>query len=317
MSRSRQPGLDVHRLLAPVERLEFEVLPHETGWRVDQFLARHMAFTSRQVIQGHARQDRVEIRGRSARPSTRVRSGDLVTIDYHKSGRDLSPPSDLDFPILFEDEWLLVIDKPAGVPVHPAGDEVARTVLTALVWQAGEGSYRRLPHRLDRETSGVLVVTKDPVAQSRLSEAFQRGTVRKEYVAVVEGVIESDRGRITAPLRRDGYRSVPAEAGRGQQALTDWKVERRGVRHTRLRLFPRTGRRHQIRAHLHFLGHSIVGDKLYGNAPSASPRLALHAASVALRHPVHDHPRRFDSAVPTDQAFEVNPDPSLPSSTQD
>ncbi|MEQ8763582.1 MAG: RluA family pseudouridine synthase [Planctomycetota bacterium] len=296
--------LDIERLLSATERCEFVVEPEADGQRLDRFLAEKMHFASRRRLQDHIRRGAVALEGRPARPSRRLCAGEIVRIEYEKIGRDLNRPDDIELEVLFEDDVLLAIDKPSGLAAHPAGQEVARTVLTVACLQAGHRAYRRLPHRLDRETSGVLVLAKTPQAQRALSDAFSGDHVQKEYVAVVTGQLEAENGTIDRPLLREGYLSVCREHPDAKLARTDWSLEMRGERATRLALWPRTGRRHQLRAHLASIGHPILGDPLYGDAGSA-PRLALHARRIELPHPRTGRALEIVAPVPDHPVFHL------------
>jgi 23S rRNA pseudouridine1911/1915/1917 synthase len=316
-------------------RLKLSVKGDEDGMRLDHFLARRCTWRSRTKIEELIESGKVKLADRAARPSRKVRAGETVVVllprpkrelDLHASGgpRDLT--------ILHEDRWLLAVDKPPDIPVHPGGRLLEDTVITRLHerFRVGDPSLvpeeqivPKLCHRLDLETSGALLVAKsDEVAAEMGRQLRQRETV-KEYLAIVHGVVRDDAFTIDAPL---GDHPTSRVANRravvpgGSASRTGVTVERRFHDFTlvRLRLF--TGRRHQLRCHLHHVGHPIVGDKVYGldeefflayyeeRLDAAMlrdlklPRQALHAARLVVAHPKTKAPLEVRSPLPADLA---------------
>jgi RluA family pseudouridine synthase len=210
-------------------------------------------------------------------------------------------------PIVFEDAHLLVLDKPAGLPVirerrrAPSED---RSLLAVLTARFGAGGIF-VVHRLDRDTSGVIVFAKDAPTHRRLSIAFERRQVEKRYVAAVQGHLDRDAGTIDAPLREFGSGRVAVDHKGGKNARTRWWRVERLREHDLLEVFPVTGRRHQIRAHLFDLGHPVLGDPLYGRDRPVGglPRLMLHAAALSLPSPEDGAPAQsFEAPPPPDFA---------------
>ena len=243
----------------------FGVGERDRGKRLDQFLLERIPGLSRARIQ-RAIEERVTVSwGVKPRSATPVRPGGRVEVGTTPIVEDVV---DVPLPVLARGASWLAVDKPAGIVVHPVNTIKENSLIRMLRRQEGSTELR-LVHRLDRETTGVLLVAADAPAASVLSSAFERGRVRKEYVAVVRGDIPGDAGTIDMPIG-EGDRSrvfvrreVKAE---GERALTRWRVERRLDGATLLRLFPETGRRHQLRVHLAAAGHPILGDILYGRA---------------------------------------------------
>jgi len=232
--------------------------------RLDHFLKEKIPGLSRSRIQ-QAIRERVTLSwGVAARSSTPVRPGGQVHIGYTPLPETLL---ELEIPVLRRGRGWLAVDKPSGIPVHPV-NKVRENSLIRMLRRQEQFEDLRLVHRLDRETTGVLLVAEDSQTASVLSQAFAAGAVHKEYLAMVRGVPSDDAGTIDLPVG-DAERSrvyVRRAAGRGRPALTEWKVERRFEDRTLLRVVLKTGRRHQIRVHLEALGHPVLGDLLYGRS---------------------------------------------------
>ena len=244
-------------------RTVFGVGERDRGKRLDRFLHEHIPGISRARVQ-RAIEERVTLSwGVRARASTPVRPGGVVEVGYTPIVEEIQ---DVPIPVLARGAGWLAVDKPSGIPVHPVNTVRENTIIRMLRRQEGiEGL--RLAHRLDRETTGVLLVAENSETASVLSTAFERSQVRKEYVALVAGEVREEDGTIDlaigdAPGSRVFVRRAVVEDG--ERAVTRWRVERRLEGSTLLRLFPETGRRHQLRVHLEAIGHPIRGDALYG-----------------------------------------------------
>lgn len=292
----------------------------EGGKRLDQFLHERIPGLSRTRIQ-QAIRERVTLSwGVRARPATPVRPGGEVRIGYTPLPETLL---DLHLPVLKRGPGWLAVDKPPGIPVHPVNKVKENSLIRMLRRQEGREGLR-LVHRLDSETSGVLLVAEDPPTSRFLSQAFMREEVHKEYLALVTGRVEGERGRIDLPIGdAQGSRIyLKLEAGRGKPALTDWRVERRFEDRTLLRLCPRTGRRHQLRVHLAAVGHPVLGDILYGRpegdylamvrgegdarrGASGPRRHLLHCALLRFPDPAGGETREVRSPLPLDFGPEV------------
>ena len=240
----------------------FRVGERDRGKRLDRFLGERIPGLSRTRIQ-RAIRERVSLSWMSrAMPSAPVRPGGVVriaTVVQHET------PLELVIPVLARGAGWLAVDKPPGVPVHPVNRVRENTIIRMLRRQERDDALR-LVHRLDRETSGVLLVARDTETARRLSMAFARGDVGKRYMAVVSGRPEADRGTIDLPIGAavGGRVWVRQAVGHGRPATTDWWVELRLPDRALLGVSPRTGRRHQIRVHLAAIGHPVAGDILYG-----------------------------------------------------
>ena len=296
---------------------EFIVGKREGGKRLDHFLHQRIPGLSRTRIQ-QAIRERVTLSwGVEPRCATPVRPGGEVSIGYTPLPETLL---DIRLPILMRGCGWLAVDKPPGILVHPVNRVRENSLIRILRRQEGQEALR-LVHRLDRETSGALLVAQSSSAASVLSRAFMSGEVHKEYLALVDGVVSDDAGRIDSPIG-DAVGSrvyVRREAGRGQTAQTAWTVERRFPDRTLLRVRPETGRRHQIRVHLAQIGHPILGDILYGRPDAdyltlvrdgrdvrreqGGPlRQLLHCGRLVFRDPSGD---RMEVTSPLPGDFEI------------
>jgi 23S rRNA pseudouridine1911/1915/1917 synthase len=287
--------VDVERLLAPEESFAFVVTRGEDGLRLDRLLAARLPFASRTRVAGWIRAGRARIDGEVvARAAAAASAGQRIDVWIEKRPRDAEAPLDdllaLE-PLARGDGWL-AIEKPAGVPCHPAGNEIKRTLLTALALGQARGAEAGgpwLPHRLDRETSGLQLVALRRDVQRRLVRAFASGAVVRLYDARVRGdasrhfsVLAPElelRGRIL----RCGHRPPRFRVDRaGVTAHTRARLVRAGAEASELELEPVTGRQHQLRVHLAHLGHAILHDPLYDSLAAPGERMCLHARALIL-----------------------------------
>jgi 23S rRNA pseudouridine1911/1915/1917 synthase len=277
----------------------FDVHPSEAGERLDRLTARRLD-ASRSTIQRIIREGSLWVDGEAAGASHRVRGGGRVEAQLPE--RELSR-EDIPVPIVFEDEFLLVVDKPAGLVVHPGAGNASGTLVNALLERgiAGGGDPDRpgIVHRLDRDTSGLMVVAKGEPAYSRLVAIMAGREVRRGYRAVVVGEGLPETGTVDSPVGRDPENPTLMAVGVGKRAVTHFEVLREGADHSMLRVRLETGRTHQIRVHLSSIGHAVYADPLYGT-PVPGRRLWLHAESLAFVHPVTGEDLSFESSVPED-----------------
>lgn len=308
-------------------QLSFRTDLGDAGRRLDQVCASRLAILSRTRIKTLVQAGSVLVDGRRAVPSLRLNPGQTVTLDLPAPPTTTIEPWCVDVPVVFEDEHLAVIDKPPGLSMHPGPGHPNRTLVNALVhrwpdWhELGPDSRLGLVHRLDMDTSGLVVVARTAAAQVRLQQQFSERTVAKTYTALLDGWLEPPEGTVNVPLgrhprwrqRQAAFPPGSATAGvRVRDALTDFKISRYlvspppGVQHpfslAELRLH--TGRTHQIRVHMAWLGFPVVGDRVYG---LAKPRLHLdrhflHASDLSFEHPATAERMTFQSELPTDLA---------------
>jgi 23S rRNA pseudouridine1911/1915/1917 synthase len=287
--------------------------PGLAGMRLDRFVASCMGLFTRS--QGKARVAGLRVNGEEARPSRRLRLGDRVTVEYRDRLDEGSPngiPAAEAIPlaIMFENDQVTVIDKPQGMVVHPGNANRSGTLVNALLAHCrglaeAYGGHEARPgivHRLDKDTSGLIITAKNPAAREQLARQFRDRRVRKLYLAVVRGGPHDDAGRVDRPIarsRRDRTRFAPVAAG-GRRAVTDWRVLRRYDGCSLLLLAPRTGRTHQLRVHLRLLGTPVLGDPLYGGMDARFPgaTLMLHAWKLRIVLPGESAPREFRAPLP-------------------
>jgi len=286
--------VDVRRLLAHEEELAFRVAPAEAGLRLDRLLARRLPFASRTRVAAWIRAGRARVDGvPEARVDAHAAPGQTVEITIEKRPRDEAAAID-DLcalaPLARGQGWLAV-DKPAGVPCHPAGNDIKRTLLTALALTHAAGCEPGgpwLPHRLDKETSGLQLVALSRAAQRALCDAFARGRVRRFYEARVRGDARGhfaggDALELHLPLARCGHRPPRFRVDpAGVPAHTRARLVAADAEASLVALEPVTGRQHQLRVHLAHLGHPIAGDPLYDPACAPGERMALHARALLL-----------------------------------
>ncbi|BBL78940.1 putative RNA pseudouridine synthase [Rubrobacter xylanophilus] len=277
----------------------FRVSPSEAGERLDRLLARRLGI-SRSRAQRLLDEGLVRIEGGDAVPSFRVRGGELVGAHLPEEGLEAE---DIPVPLVFEDEHLVVVDKPAGMVVHPGAGNRSGTLVNALLGRGiagGEDPERPgVVHRLDKDTSGLMVLAKGEPSYSRLVEMMAARQVRRIYRAVVVGVGLPPTGTVDSPVGRDPENPALMAAGIGRPAVTHFEVLGEAAGHTMLRVRLETGRTHQIRVHLAAIGYPVYADPLYGRQVPGR-RLWLHAEHLAFEHPVTGQDLSFGSPVPED-----------------
>ena len=318
MARLERAYADLSR---PLEEYAFTVNLPEAGGRLDLVLRAHYPWRSRTHFQGMVERGDVTVNGAAAKASQRVRAGDRVAVRIPVDPAAPAKEHDGDLVVLYEDDQVVAIDKPSGMTVHPVGRIRHGTLINKLHAryrreQPGEDVVPRLGHRLDKDTSGVVLAVKNRHVDAAVTELFTRRRVQKTYLALVHGVPAAPAGEVDAPLARDPegetllhMRVDPA----GLPSRTRWRVREAFPRHALLEVSPLTGRTHQIRVHLAHAGHPIVCDHLYGDLRPLWPagvrpraarplldRLALHAHRLSLPHPTTGAPLVVESPLPAD-----------------
>ncbi len=288
---------------------KFVVAEDSAGQRLDKFLVVELPQYSREFL----KKCHLTVNGEVTKPSQKLKPADKVEVAVPALKELTIQPEDIPLTILYEDSEILVIDKPAGMVVHPTdhGGHVTGTLVNALLHHCKnlpvDSKRPGLVHRLDRETSGVMVVAKTEKAKSSLTKQFASRQVTKEYLALVVGNLKAERGRIDAPIGRgshDRMRRMISSAADARPAITEFIVSERFGNTTLVRVHLLTGRTHQIRVHFASLGHPVLGDSLYGhkkiNTKLKASRQLLHAARLSFTHPATEELVEFASPLPED-----------------
>jgi 23S rRNA pseudouridine1911/1915/1917 synthase len=310
---------------------ECEVYSHRIGKRapgrrLDKYLHEKYPRMSRTVLQRCIKDGLVTVNSRPTKASYEPASGDVIEITLPPPPPSEVVPENIPIDIIYEDEWMLAINKPAGIICHPARATQTGTIANAVAYHAASLSHGDDPfrpgimHRLDKNTTGVMAIAKCDEAHWRIALQFERRTVRKEYFAICEGEISLDGDIINKPLsvhpettqRMILPSASPPRQAMFKEAITEYRVNTRYRGYTTVDLMPKTGRTHQLRVHMASIGHPIVGDVMYGGrtvselelagAGSAEPLIvhqALHARRLQLMHPIREEPITLEAPLPT------------------
>ena len=303
-----------------IQTIDVRLGPAHAGWRLDRALAAAVPTLSRERLKALIRSGAVEAEGQAVRdPALKVRGEEALRLAMPEPAPAHNEPQDIPLTIVFEDEHLLVVDKPAGLVVHPAAGNLDGTLVNALLHHcagqlSGIGGVARpgIVHRIDKDTSGLLVIAKTDVALDALAKQFAAHSIGRRYVAIVNGVPKATVGTVDAPLARSATnrkKIAIVEGKRGKRAVTHWKrltmLNDAALVECRLE----TGRTHQVRVHMASIGHPLVGDPVYGRAGKTHGKIlkelqfhrqALHAAELDFTHPVTKLRLSFASPMPPD-----------------
>jgi len=303
-----------------IQTIDVRLEPAHAGWRLDRALAAAVPTLSRERLKALIRSGAVEADGFAVRdPALKVKGGETLRLVVPEPKPAHNEPQDIPLTILFEDEHLLVVDKPAGLVVHPAAGNLDGTLVNALLHHCGGslsgiGGVARpgIVHRIDKDTSGLLVVAKTDVAHEGLAKQFAAHSIDRRYLAIVAGVPKTSSGTVDAPLARSAAnrkRIAIVEGNRGKRAVTHWKRLEVLADAALVECRLETGRTHQIRVHMASIGHPLLGDPVYGRSGRTHGKLlkelgferqALHAAELGFTHPVTKSRLSFSSPLPPD-----------------
>ena len=293
--------------------------------RLDKFLQERHPRISRTNLQKLIKAGQVTVNSLPSKASYEPDAGDVIEVHLPPPPPSELVPQDIPLDILYEDDWILVINKQAGIVCHPANPYQTNTIANAAAFHAeglsrGSDPFRPgILHRLDKNTTGVMIIAKTDEAHWRIAGQFERRTVRKEYFAICEGHVRLDGDLIQKPLaphpattqRMIIQSANPPRQAMFKEAITEYRVEKRYRGYTTVNLFPKTGRTHQLRVHLSSIGHPMVGDTLYGGHPISERDLtgagvgepliehqALHARRIRFVHPIHENTVEFEAPLP-------------------
>lgn len=301
-------------MLMSISHSEFQIDDKDTGKRID-VVSSEMSGISRSQIQHLIEKGLLTVNTQRIRANYRAKPGDRISIQIQDEEQKLLK-EDLPVEVLYKDDFLIVLDKPAGMVVYPAAGHPVGTLMNAVAYKSGKlasvgGPLRPgVVHRLDKETSGVMVVALDDTAYYGLSEQFRTRTIDRKYIALVYGSLRDESGQISLRIGRSesDRKKMSTRIKRGKEALTSWKVIERFSSATLIEAKLGTGRTHQIRVHLASLGHPVLGDRTYGKKMQLEvgrkkvvfPRQMLHAEILGFIHPVKGQYMKFASELPQD-----------------
>lgn len=287
----------------------YNLLVDEPGARLDKYVAEHCAGMSRTQAQKLIVDGHIQVNGSIAKSGLRLTIGDRLTVSLPPPASTTLAAEDIPVDILYEDDDLLVVDKPAGLTVHPAPGHSSGTLVNALLSHLPSlpdtGDWQRpgIVHRLDKDTSGVMLVAKNIAAHANLAAQFKDRSIAKTYLVLVKGHLAPEDGSIEAPIGRDASHrermAVVAES-RGRDARTDYHVIEYLDGYTLIEVKPETGRTHQIRVHLEAIGFPVVGDRVYGVKSPYLSRQFVHAARLGFNLPSTGEHIEFSAPLPPD-----------------
>ena len=281
------------------------VIDNELAGRIDKQLGHHFAQYSRSQLQRWIEDGNVQVNGQAVKPKYKLATGDVVTIEPEKPKKIDLVPENIPLDIIYEDDDVIVVNKPQGMVVHPAPGHPDHTLVNALLYHSPlstiNGEFRPgIVHRIDKDTSGLLMVAKNDMAHRSLAAQLKAKTNEREYVALVHGVIKEDRGTIDAPLGRSlKDRKKQAVVADGRHAVTHFKVLKRYHHYTLVACRLETGRTHQIRVHMKYIGHPLAVDPLYGPRKTLPGNgQYLHARLLGFKHPRTGKQLTFTAPLP-------------------
>ena len=289
-------------------KLIIDVSDEETGERIDSFLSGKTEFT-RTRIQQLIKDKNITVNGEATKSSYKIEENDEIAIEVPEAETTEIKPENIKIDIVYEDSDIAVINKQAGLVVHPAHGHYSGTLVNAILYHIKDlsginGEIRPgIVHRLDKDTSGLIVIAKNDKVHTALTEMFQEKKIRKTYLAILKGKLNKSEGKIVTQIGRDKNdrkkMTVIDDAAKGKNAITNYRVISQNNLFTLVKVNIETGRTHQIRVHMRYLGYPILGDSVYGRKDNEK-RQMLHAYKLEFLHPVTGHQMEFTGEIPED-----------------
>ena len=289
-------------------KLIINVSDEETGERIDSFLSGKTEFT-RTRIQQLIKEHNITVNGKATKSSYKIEKDDEIAIEVPEAETTEIKPENIDIDIVYEDSYIAVINKQAGLVVHPAHGHCSGTLVNAILYHIKDlsginGEIRPgIVHRLDKDTSGLIVIAKNDKVHAALTEMFQEKKIRKTYLAILKGKLNKSEGKVVTQIGRDKNdrkkMTVIDDITKGKTAITNYRVISQNSLFTLVKVNIETGRTHQIRVHMRHLGYPILGDSVYGRKDNEK-RQMLHAYKLEFLHPVTGHQMEFTGEIPED-----------------
>ena len=270
------------------------------GKRVDYILKNYLNISSALIIRLKKDENGIMLNGVHATVITKVSEGDIIVVNIKGEEAKNIIPVNIFLDVLWEDEDIIVVNKPGTMPVHPSRMHINDTLANAVLYHIGTKETIHIITRLDRETSGVVLIAKNPWAASILTEDIKNGKIKKEYIAIVNGALRPSRGTICAPIKRkEEDEMLRCVSEYGKEAITKYEIKKNTDKFCLVNLFPITGRTHQLRVHMSYIGHPIYGDSMY-NAVQKDERTRLHCRKLTFFHPVTGKEISVVAKIPKD-----------------
>ncbi len=270
------------------------------GHRIEYILKKELKISSSLIKRLKRVENGVMLNGVSTTVVTKVSEGDTLAINIRGRESEKIIPVNIPLDVLWEDEDILAVNKTGTMPIHPSGAHKTDTLANGVVYHTGSREAIHIITRLDRETSGVVLIAKNPRAAAILTEDIKSGKIKKEYIAIVNGIPDSDDGTVYASIKKKDTKGIARCVSEdGKEAETLYQVMKKTDEFSLMRLFPITGRTHQLRVHMSHIGHPIYGDSMYG-APQVGERVRLHCRRITFTHPVTDEVITVTATIPED-----------------
>ena len=282
------------------KEIEIKIDSRLHGHRIEYVLEKELKISSSLIKRLKRLPDGIMLNGARATVVEKVSEGDILSVNIKGRETGNIVPANIPIDIIWEDNDILVLNKPGNISIHPSKAHKTDTLANGIIYHTGSREAVHIITRLDRETSGVVLVAKNPQAAAILTEDMKNGKIKKEYIAIVNGVPEVLTGEIDAPIKKkDEKSSLRCVADDGKRAITLYSVAEKTDKFALVNLYPFTGRTHQLRVHMSYIGHPIYGDNMYG-APQKGERVRLHCHKLTFNHPTTGECAVFTADIPDD-----------------